>query len=109
MAAIVSVMVVVAVLFAVSAVVVPTVPVAVGINDPRRCRSHHYYWRRRGSMIVPVTMPVTIVITRLVGTIGAGRNRNGCDQGDHDRQQDTVLFHGSSSFCTDARTNWIVG
>ena len=72
MAAIVSVMVVVAVLFAVSTVIMATVSVTVGMYDPRR-RRHHYYTRWRWwSVIVPVTMPVAIVIARLVGTIGTG-------------------------------------
>lgn len=72
MAAIVSVMIVVTVLLTVSTVVMTAVPVAVGMYDPWRWRHHYYTWRRRGRVVVPVTMPVTIVITRLVGAIGTG-------------------------------------
>jgi len=71
MAAIVSVMVVVAILLAVSTVVMAAVPVAVGMYDPWRGRHHYYTWWWRG-VIVPVTMPVAVIIARLVGTIGTG-------------------------------------
>jgi len=73
MAAVVSVMVVPAGLFAVSLVIMPAVMVAIGIYDSRRCRSYYYHTRWRwGCMIVPVTMPVAIVIARIIGTIGTG-------------------------------------
>ncbi|PSL29226.1 hypothetical protein CLV60_10561 [Dyadobacter jiangsuensis] len=72
MAAIVSVVVVVAVLLTVSMVVMTTVLMPVGMYDPRRWRHHYYTWRRRGCVIAPVTMPVAIIIARLVGTIGTG-------------------------------------
>ena len=73
MTAIVSVMVVMAVLLTVSTVIMTAVPVAVGVDNPRWRRFYHNYtrWRWR-SVIVPVTMPVTIVIARFVGTIGTG-------------------------------------
>lgn len=72
MAAIVSVVVIMAVLLAVSTVVMATVLVAVGMYDPwRRCHHYHTWWWR-GSVIAPVTMPVAIIIARLVGTIGTG-------------------------------------
>lgn len=109
MVAIVSIMIVVAVLLTVSTVVMAAVPVAVGMYDPRRWRHHYYTWRGWGGVIMSVTMPVAIVIARPVGAVGTGGNRNDCDQGKHDRQQNTVLFHGSSSFCTNSKTNWIVG
>jgi hypothetical protein len=73
MTAIVSVMVVAAVLFAVNPVVSPVMPVTIGIYNPARCRFYHYNTRwRRGCMVVPVTMPVAIVIARVIGTIGTG-------------------------------------
>ena len=73
MAAIVAIMIVPAVLFAVSPVVMPAVTVAVGINNAARRRFHNHntgWWR--WSMIMPVTMPVAVVIARIVRTIGTG-------------------------------------
>jgi hypothetical protein len=73
MTAIVSIMVVPAILFAVNPVIVPVVPVAIGVYNPPWCRFYHYNtWWRRGPMIIPVTMPVAIVIARIIGTIGTG-------------------------------------
>ena len=70
MTTIVSVMIVVTVLLTVSTVVMTAVSVAVGMYDPWRWRHHYYTWRRWWGMIIPVTMPVTIV--RPIGTIGTG-------------------------------------
>lgn len=73
MAAIVSIMIVPAVLLAVSLVIMPAVTMAVGINNAARCRFHHHNTRwRRWCMVIPVTMPVAVVIARIVRTIGTG-------------------------------------
>lgn len=72
MTAIVPIMVVPAILFAVNPVILPVVPLAIGINNPPWCRFYHYNTWRRGGMIIPVTIPVAIVIARIIGTIGTG-------------------------------------
>jgi hypothetical protein len=73
MAAVVPVMVVPAILLAVNPVVVPVMPMAIGIYNPPRCRFYHdHTWWRRRRMVVPVPMPVAIIIARVVGTIGTG-------------------------------------
>lgn len=71
MAAVVPIVVVPAILFAVRLVVVPAVTVAIGINNASRRRfyNHNTWWWR---MVIPVTMPVAIVIARVVRTIGTG-------------------------------------
>ena len=73
MAAIVSVVVVVAVLFTVRLVVMPAVTVALGIDNASRRRLHDHNTRwRRGRMIVPVTVPVAIVIARIIRAVSTG-------------------------------------
>lgn len=71
MATVVSVMVVPVVLFAVNAVVMSPVSVAVGIYDTVRCgfNYHDAWWR---GIIIPVTVPVAIVIARMIRTISTG-------------------------------------
>jgi len=73
MAAVVPVVVIPTILFAVSPVVVPAVMMAVGINNASRCRFYDYNTRRRrGNIVISVTMPVAIVIARIIGTISTG-------------------------------------
>ena len=73
MAAIVSVVVVPAVLSAVRLVVMPAVTVAVGIDNTSRRRLHdHNPWWWRGRMIVPVTVPVAIIIARIIRAVSTG-------------------------------------
>jgi len=99
-------MVIPAVLLAVSPVVMPAVPVTVGVYDPSGCWFYHYDTRwRRWNVIVPVTMPVAIVITRFIGSIRTGGYGDGCDHRHDDPQHYSVCFHGSSSFCTIQKTN----
>ncbi|GGN10249.1 hypothetical protein GCM10010967_52640 [Dyadobacter beijingensis] len=71
--AVVSVVVVTAILLAVYAVVMPAVMVTVGIYDPPWDWFYHHNARwRRGGVVVPVSMPVAVVIARIVGAVGAG-------------------------------------
>ena len=73
MAAIVPIVVVPAILFAVRLVVMPPVTVAVGIDNASRCRLHDHYTRGwRGRMVVPITVPVAIVIARIIRAVGTG-------------------------------------
>ena len=72
MAAVVPIVVVPAVLFAVRLVVVPAVTVAIGINNASRCRFYNHNTRWWWRMVIPITMPVAIIIARVVRTIGTG-------------------------------------
>ena len=72
MTAIVSIMVVPVVLFAVSPVIVSAVTVTVGIDNASRRRFYNHNTRWWWRMVIPVTMPVAIVIALVVRTIGTG-------------------------------------
>ncbi len=101
MPSVVPVMVVSTVLFTIGTVVVPAVIVPVGVDNAPWSGFHDHYTRWwRWCVIIPVTMPVAIVVAGVVRTVGTGGNRYSCDQCYYDRQQNSVLSHGSSSFCT---------
>ena len=71
MTAVVSIMVVPAILFAVNPVVVPAVTVAVGIDNASR-RRFYYHNTRWWCIVIPVTMPVAVIIARIIRAIGTG-------------------------------------
>ena len=71
--AIVSIMVMAAVLFSVNPVMVPAAPVPFRINDSSGSRFYHHNTRwRRWTMVVPGARPVAVIIAWRVGTVGTG-------------------------------------
>ncbi|MGV3601063.1 MAG: hypothetical protein ACO1N1_07645 [Dyadobacter fermentans] len=60
-------------MFAISPVVVAVMAVTVGIYDAtRRWFYHNHTWWRRRGMVMPVTVPVAVVVTGIVGSVGTG-------------------------------------
>lgn len=72
MTAVVSIMVVPAILFAVNPVVVPAVTVAVGIDNASRRRFYYHNTRWWWCIVIPVTMPVAVIIARIIRAVGTG-------------------------------------